>query len=50
MAIVTIAHETGSGGPEIGLDLARRLGYRYMDRDMLSQAALRYGVGEDKLT
>jgi cytidylate kinase len=50
MAIVTIAHETGSGGPEIGLELARRLGYRYMDRDMLSQAALRYGVGEDKLT
>lgn len=50
MAIVTIAHETGSGGPEIGLELSKRLGYRYVDRDMLSQAAHRYGVGEDKLT
>jgi cytidylate kinase len=49
MAIVTIAHETGSGGPEIGIELAKRLGFRYVDRDMLSEAALRYGVGEDKL-
>lgn len=49
MAIVTIAHETGSGGPEIGIELAKRLGWRYVDRDMLSEAALRYGVGEDKL-
>jgi cytidylate kinase len=50
MAIVTIAHETGSGGPEIGLELAKRLGWRYVDRDMLSEAALRYGVVEDRLT
>ena len=50
MAIVTIAHETGSGGPEIGIELAKRLGWRYVDRDMLSEAAHRYGVGEDKLT
>jgi cytidylate kinase len=49
MAIVTIAHETGSGGPEIGIELAKRLGWRYVDRDMLSEAAQRYGVGEDKL-
>lgn len=50
MAIVTIAHETGSGGPEIGIELAKRLGWRYVDRDMLVEAAKRYGVGEDKLT
>jgi len=49
MAIVTIAHETGSGGPEIGIELAKRLGWRYVDRDMLSEAAHRYGVGEEKL-
>jgi len=49
MAVVTIAHETGSGGPEIGIELAKRLGWRYVDRDMLSEAAQRYGVGEDKL-
>jgi cytidylate kinase len=50
MAVVTIAHETGSGGPEIGIELAKRLGFRYVDREMLSEAAQRYGVGEDKLT
>jgi cytidylate kinase len=50
MAIVTITHQTGSGGPEIGIDLAKQLGWRYVDRDMLSEAAHRYGVGEDKLT
>jgi cytidylate kinase len=49
MPIVTIAHETGSGGPEIGMALAERLGYRYVDREMLSQAAKQYGVVEDKL-
>jgi cytidylate kinase len=49
MPIVTIAHETGSGGPEIGMMLAERLGYRYVDREMLSQAAKQYGVVEDKL-
>jgi cytidylate kinase len=49
MPIVTIAHETGSGGPDIGMALAERLGYRYVDREMLSQAARQYGVTEDKL-
>ncbi len=49
MSIVTIAHETGSGGPEIGMALAEPLGYRYVDREMLSQAAKQYGVVEDKL-
>src|SRR5262245_27176635 len=50
IAIVTIAHEMSSGGPEIGIELAKRLGWRYVDRDMLSEAAQRYGVGVDKLT
>jgi cytidylate kinase len=49
MPIVTIAHETGSGGPEIGTALAERLGCRYVDREMISQAARQYGVTEDKL-
>jgi cytidylate kinase len=50
MSIVTIAHESGAGGPEIGTALAERVGYRYVDREMLSQAAKQYGVLEDKLT
>jgi cytidylate kinase len=50
MAIVTVSHEMGSGGAEIGAALAERLGYRYVDQDIISQAARQYGVGEKKLT
>jgi len=50
MPIVTIAHETGSGGPDIGTALAERIGYRYVDREMISQVARQYGVVEEKLT
>lgn len=50
MAIVTFSHEMGAGGPEIGLMLAERLRYRYVDQDMISQAAQKYGVDEAKLT
>ena len=49
MPIVTIAHATGSGGTEIGTALADRLGCRYVDREMISEAARQYGVTEDKL-
>lgn len=50
MAIVTVSHVMGSGGAEIGAALAERLGYRYVDQDMITQAAHQYGVGEEKLT
>lgn len=50
MAVVTISHEMGSGGPEIGAALAARLGYRYADQDMITEAARKYGVVEDKLS
>jgi cytidylate kinase len=50
MAIVTVSHEMGSGGPEIGVALAERLGYRHVDQDMIPLAARQYGVGEAKLT
>ena len=50
MAIVTISHEMGAGGSVIGMALAERLEYRYVDQGMISQAAQRYGCLEDKLT
>jgi cytidylate kinase len=50
MAIVTVSHEMGSGGPEIGVALAERLGYRHADQDVIPLAARQYGVGEEKLT
>src|SRR5437667_12913327 len=50
MAIVTISHQMGTGGPEIGLALAKRLDYRYVDQDLISDAARRYGCVEEKLS
>ena len=50
MAIVTISHEMGAGGSVIGMALADRLEWRYVDQDMISQAARRYGCLEDKLS
>lgn len=49
MAVVTISSEIGSGGPEIGSGLAKRMGYRYIDREVILEAARRYDLAEDKL-
>jgi len=37
--IVTISRQMGSGGSEIGYRLARKLGIRYVDREILSRTA-----------
>jgi cytidylate kinase len=50
MAIVTVSHEMGAGGPEIGMAVAQRLGYRYVDQELISDAAQRYGLLEEKLS
>ena len=50
MAIVTVSFEMGAGGPEIGSTLAGRLGYRYVDHELISEAAHRYGLVEDRLS
>src|SRR6478672_4880834 len=50
MAVVTMSHETGAGGPEFGQQLAERLGCRYVDHELISNAATRYGLVEEKLS
>ncbi len=50
MAIITISHQMGTGGPEIGMTLAKRLGYRYVDQELISDAARRYGLAEERLS
>src|SRR6266436_418231 len=50
MPIVTLSHEIGAGGPEIGQELAERLSLHYVDQELISQAALRYGLLEAKLS
>lgn len=49
MAIVTVSYEMGAGGSEIGHAVAERLGYRFVDQELISEAARRYGVLEEKL-
>ena len=49
MAILTISHEMGSGGAEIGMALAKRLGYTYVDNEELLGRAQRYGLAEERL-
>jgi cytidylate kinase len=48
MAIITISPQMGSGGPEIGMALAQRLGYRYVDQELIADAVRRYGLAEEK--
>ena len=50
MPIIVISHEMGAGGTEIGQLLAQRLGYRYVDQELISAAAQRYGLLEEKLS
>src|SRR2546425_11030058 len=50
MAIVYISHQMGAGGPEIGMALAKLLGYRYVNQELLLDAARRYGLAEEKLS
>lgn len=50
MAIITISHQMGAGGSEIGMGLAQRLGYHYVDQELLQDAVRRYGLIEEKLS
>jgi cytidylate kinase len=47
--VITIARELGSGGSYIGMQVARRLGYVYIDRQILQQAATELGLEENEL-
>lgn len=50
MAIIVISTQMGAGGPEIGMALAQRLGYRYVDQELLQDAVRRYGLAEERLS
>src|SRR5262245_38178913 len=50
MPIVTISHEIGAGGPEIGQHLADPMSYRYEAHAPVPDAAQRYGLLEEKLS
>ncbi len=41
---ITISRQTGSGGTYIGFLAAKKLGFRYLDREILQQAANEMGI------
>lgn len=45
--IITIARQYGSGGREIGALLAKELGIKYYDKELLSRAAKESGICEE---
>jgi cytidylate kinase len=49
MAIVTISHEMGSGGAELGMALASYLSYRHVDHEVILDRARTYGLAEARL-
>jgi CMP/dCMP kinase len=47
--VVTISRQIGAGGAYVGQGLARRLAFRYVDRELLQQAAVLLGREEGDL-
>ena len=47
--VITIGREYGSGGREIGRELAHRLGVKCYDKELLSMAAEESGLSEEFL-
>ena len=46
MPVITVSRLTGSGGAEIGEQLAQRLGARYLDKQIIQEAAQRLNISE----
>jgi len=42
--VVTLSHETGAGGDTIGRTVAKALGFRYIDEEIINIAAKREGL------
>jgi cytidylate kinase len=42
--VICLSHATGSGGEEVGKQVAERLGYLYVDEEIVARAAARGGL------
>lgn len=47
--VVCISHATGSGGGEVGRLVAERLGFLYVDDEIVAQAAAKGGIGSEEV-
>lgn len=48
MAVITIYREIGARGNYIGHKLAERLGYLFVDREVIHEVSMEYGVRQDE--
>lgn len=46
MSIITISREVGSGGDEVAHRLCEVLGYRYFDKALMTEVAVKMGISE----
>jgi cytidylate kinase len=49
MKAITITRQVGSWGDYIGVDVAKTLGWRYLDRELVQEAAIQAGINEASL-
>ncbi|HOK29623.1 MAG TPA: cytidylate kinase-like family protein [bacterium] len=49
MSIVTISREVGSGGDEVAHRLCEVLGYRYFDKELMTEVAVKMGISEEEV-
>jgi CMP/dCMP kinase len=49
VAVVTISRQYGSGGREVAARLCELLGYRYFDKDLMSEVAHEVGLSPQEI-
>jgi cytidylate kinase len=49
MKAITITRQVGSWGDYIGVDVAKSLNWRYLDRELVTEAAIQAGINESSL-
>ena len=49
MPVITISRQFGAGGWTLGKRLSKRLGYRYVDEDMIKEVASKIGASPDQV-
>lgn len=49
MPVITISRQFGAGGWTLGDRLSKRLGYRYVDEDMIKEVASKIGASPDQV-
>jgi cytidylate kinase len=49
MSVITISNQYGAGGPEVGRELAKRLGLDYLSKEIIHRVALEINVPSEEV-